>query len=107
MKDKRLNISVVSKPNAQITIIGKDRGAIAATEVESILDYTLEEARDIVTIAKNAGNYIPFMNNDDKIKSIIIMNSGKVYPSSFSVVTLKQRVLEATEEYKKEIKGEI
>lgn len=100
MKQNLLKVDVVNKPNALITVIGRDMGAVSASSVESVIDYTLPEARLLVEEAKNKNKFKPLITDDDKIKSIIVMVNGQIYPSTFRVVTLIDRIKNATSEYK-------
>lgn len=93
---KMLKLETVVKPNAMITVVGRDLGAISAVDVEGIIDYTLPEAQVIIQKAKAGNKYYPFVADDSKIKSLIIMTNGTVYPSTFRVVTLMERIFEAT-----------
>lgn len=98
MNSKTYKIDVVTRPNAMITVIGRDMGAISATEVEAVIDYSVPEAKLIVSLAKTEKRYQQFIADDTKIKSLIIMTTGTVYPSSFRMVTLNERIKEATTE---------
>lgn len=94
---KKINIHIVAKSNSQITIVGQDRGAIDAHKVESIYSFNEPTAVDIITSAKAEGRYVPFISENEKIKTIIMTIDGRVYPSSFSIDTLKKRIKEATD----------
>lgn len=98
MATKQIKIDVVTRPNCMITVVGRDMGAISATNVESLIDYALPEAQLIISNARNEGKYRQFITDESKIKSLIIMTNGIVYPSSFRVVTLNERIKEATSE---------
>lgn len=93
---KELKIDILCKPNSMITVVGQDMGAIAANNVEALIDYTVPEARDIILKARNEGKYCQLIADDSKIKTLIIMTNGIVYPSSFRVVTLADRIRKAT-----------
>lgn len=93
---KQLKVEVVLKPNSMITVVGRDMGSISATNVESVIDYTLPEAEMIINEARSKNKYRQFIADESKIKSLIIMTNGIVYPSSFRVVTLNERIREAT-----------
>lgn len=93
---KQLKVEVVLKPNSMITVVGRDMGSISATNVESVIDYTLPEAKLILNEARSKNKYRHFIADESKIKSLIIMTNGIVYPSSFRVVTLNERIREAT-----------
>ena len=94
---KIFKLEMVTKPNAMITVVGRDMGSISASNVEAVLDYALPEAQEIIVKARSANKYRPFITDESKIKSLIIMTNGVVYPSSFRVVTLNERIKEATD----------
>ncbi len=98
---KTLKVEVVRRPNSMITVVGRDMGSISATNVESVIDYALPEAQLVLNKARNENNYRQFIADENKIKSLIIMTNGVVYPSSFRVVTLNERIREATDDYAK------
>lgn len=93
---KTVKYDVNLKANSLITVVGRDLGAISANKVESVMDYLCEEARYIIAEAKTRGKYISLISDEQKIKSIVLMDNGKVYPSTFRVVTLMERIKEAT-----------
>lgn len=104
---KTVKIDVVNRPNSLITVIGRDMGAISADKVEAVVDNSISEAQLIVNKARSENNYRQLITDETKIKSLIIMTNGIVYPSSFRVVTLIERIREATTEINDIIKTKI
>ena len=101
MSKKELKIGITSNPNSMVTIIGRDMGAISASQVEAVIDFATDEAKYILQNARAQQNYIPFLADETKIKSLVLMTNGKVYPSTFRTVTLMERVKGATDEFGK------
>lgn len=89
-------IYILSNPNTLITIVGRDMGQIAANNVEAIFDFATKEGKDLYTKANEEGRYIRFISDLSKIKCLVLMVNGKVYPSTFTVPTLHNRIKEAT-----------
>lgn len=97
-KEKNIKIEVVTRPNVLVNIVGRDMGAVSATKVESVIDFSLPEAKTLLLRARNENKYHPLIGDENKIKSLVLMDNGVVYPSSFRVVTLNDRIREATSE---------
>jgi hypothetical protein len=82
--------------NEIVTVVGNNLGAINAQMVESILCASTEEAQNILQESIREGRYCPLIADRSKIKSIVILSNGQVYPSNFRYVTLTRRFTEAT-----------
>ncbi len=80
--------------NEMITIVGPKMGAVSANMVESILSIKLEEAQIVLKEALEDGRYCPLIGDKSKIKSLVILSNGQVYPSNFRYDTLKGRFSE-------------
>lgn len=89
-------IYILSNPNNLITIVGRDMGQIAANNVEAIFDFASKEGKDLYAKAIEEGRYVRFISDQSKIKCLVLMINGKVYPSTFTVPTLHNRIKEAT-----------
>lgn len=87
---------VYNEPNAIITVIGRDLGAISAQKVEGLLDYNTEEGRWLLNKARESNNFVNLLADESKIKTLVLMDSGKIYPSTFNLSTLAKRIYEAT-----------
>lgn len=82
--------------NSPINIVGRDLGAISANKVESLIDFTTPEAQSLFETAKKNNMYINFISDETKIKTLVLMDSGTLYPSTFNLGTLAKRIYEAT-----------
>ena len=63
--------------------------------IESILqldDSESDEADKILLSSIEDGVYHPLIKDKDKIKSLVILSNGQVYPSTFNVSTLSKRI---------------
>lgn len=96
VKIREIKKEMILRPNAMVTVIGRDMGAIAANEVESVIDYALPEAKTILRLAREQGKFVPLIVDDAKIKSLLVMTQGAIYPSTFRVTTLMERIKSAT-----------
>ena len=79
-----------------ITIVGRDLGTVSALDIEAILDFNAEENKLIMYNARERNQYFPLITDETKIKSLIIMKSGMIYPSTFRLVTISNRIKEVT-----------
>lgn len=84
--------------NEMITIVGPKMSAVNADMVESILSIKLEEAQIVLRDAMSEGRYCPLIGDQTKIKSLVILSNGQVYPSNFRYDTLKGRITGGDEE---------
>mgnify|MGYP000367553504 CR=1 FL=1 len=89
-------IYIFSNPNNLVTIVGRDMGQIAANNVEAIFDFSSKEGKELFASAIQENRYVRFIADQSKIKCLVLMNNGKVYPSTFTVPTLHNRIKEAT-----------
>ena len=78
--------------NDVITIVGRDAGAVAVSMVEAILDIKAPETSIVLENALNENRYCPLVADKSKIKSLVVLSNGKVYPSTFRVPTLSKRM---------------
>lgn len=78
-----------------ITVTGCDKCIIPVDSIESILqldDSESDEADKILLSSIESGVYHPLIKDKDKIKSLVILSNGQVYPSTFNVSTLSKRI---------------
>lgn len=101
MSNKMVKVDIITNPNSMVTVVGRDMGAISAQSVQAVLDYALSETKTYVQEARVQGKFIPLIAEESKIKSVLIMNNGVVYPSSFRVVTLMERIRATTDTLQK------
>lgn len=94
---KKRKVEFMVAANVLIPIIGYDLGMISARKIDAVLDSELDEAKTMVMKAREENRYIALIGNPDKIKSVIRMENGDVYPSSFRVATLVRRIAQATD----------
>lgn len=78
--------------NDVITIVGRDAGAVATSMVEAILDIKAPETELVLETAMRENRYCPLVADKSKIKSLVLLSNGKVYPSTFRVPTLSKRL---------------
>lgn len=78
-----------------LTVIGGDKCLVPVRNVESILQVDSDEGingPDLLNKAIKDGNLVPLVFDKDKIKSIVILSNGQVYPSTFNASTLISRI---------------
>ncbi len=97
MKGEIIKIDAFIQPNTLITIAGRDMGAVAANEIQAVLDFSSKEAQELMYVYRQQGRYVPLIADESKIKSLVIMKGLTVYPSTFRVQTLISRIQEATD----------
>lgn len=74
-----------------ITIIGRDGAGIPVTKIEAIVEYDNEAAKKIFHNGLDNNRVIKTLLDETKIKSLIILDSGEIHPSTFHYITLKKR----------------
>lgn len=95
MKNKIIEIQ--DKPNDLITIVGRSNVKVSARKIEALIEFQKGKYGEIIfNEALNTGRFIKVLTDPNKIKSLILMENNKVYPSTFSVSTLENRVYLAT-----------
>ena len=89
-------VDYVVRPNRMVTVVGGEFGSVNAHDVQALLDYSAPETKAIAYEYRQQGRYVPLVSDEKKIKSIVIMNGGMAYPSTFRLQTLAARIEEAT-----------
>lgn len=81
-----------------INLSGCALGAVKAAQIQSVLDSSTPEAANIEQMAREQGKYVPIIADRSTIRSLVRMNNGDVYPSSFLPRTLCRRISDAKPE---------
>lgn len=78
---------------AFITIIGRAGAGIPVERIEAIVEYDKNDkiSDNIFETALKEDKLIKTLLDKDKIKSLIILDSGEVHPSTFHYITIKDR----------------
>lgn len=77
-----------------ITIIGRTGASVPIHKIEAILEFCHQtSAEEIFDKAMKEGRLIKTLVDKDKIRSIVILESGEVYPSTFHYTTLRDRAV--------------
>lgn len=77
-----------------ITIIGRAGAGVPVQKIEAILEFCpVTNAEQIFDKAMSEGRLIKTLVDKEKIRSIIILASGEVHPSTFHYTTLRDRVV--------------
>lgn len=93
---KNLNIIVKNQTNNIVTLVGGDLGAVSVDKIESLIDFSTKEAKEIVKKAQEEQRYINYVMDDKKIKTIVVLTNGNVYPCSFNLNTMVKRIEQAS-----------
>lgn len=88
--------SIYMQSNDMVTIVGRDMGAVSAQQVQALIDFNSIEGEHIFNSALENGTYIKFITDKSKIKTLVIMDNGNIYPSTFNLSTLMKRISEAS-----------
>lgn len=89
-------LNIYSTPNPQITIVGRDVGKVSASKIESLVDFSSDAAGIILTEALENNTFVKLVTDSSKIKTLVILDNGKVYPSTFKIKALAGRIRKAT-----------
>ena len=76
-----------------ITIIGRAGAGVPVHKIEAIIEFNKNDeiANKIFEKALEEDRLIKTLIDKDKIKSLIILDTGEVHPSTFHYVTIKER----------------
>lgn len=74
-----------------VTVIGRNAAGVPVYRIEAILEYNNEKAKEIFHNGLKEGKVVKTLLDETKIKSLVILDSGEIHPSSFHYTTLKQR----------------
>lgn len=91
MRSEEINKLRQSVCSPLITIIGRDGAGIPVTKIEAIIEYDNEAAKRIFHIGLDNNKVIKTLLDETKIKSLIILETGEIHPSTFHYITLKKR----------------
>lgn len=84
-------------PNDFITIVGRTNVKVSASKNWALIEFSKESyGENIFNEALEDGRLIKVITDTNKIRSLILMENNKVYPSTFSVSTLDNRIYLAT-----------
>ena len=89
-------IKVIEHPNTQITIIGGAKATISASMVECLMDFKTDEAKLVMQEALKENRFIKLLTDQKKIKTLIITKDNRVYPSTFGILAVSDRIYKAT-----------
>ena len=83
-----------------LTTIGYDNGGINGNKINIMVDYRYEKAGAILDEFAKTKDVIPLYEDATKTKTLLMMDGGRVYPSTFNYPTLDKRYRELLEEQK-------
>lgn len=89
-------IQLIEHPNAQITIIGGAKATISASMVECLVDFKTDDAKALLHDALNENRFVKLLTDQKRIKTLIITKDNRVYPSTFGIIAVSERVYKAT-----------
>lgn len=90
-------VEIQDKPNDFITIVGRTNVKVSARKIEALIEFSKGSyGENIFNEALEDGRLIKVITDTNKIRSLILMENNKVYPSTFSVSTLDNRIYLAT-----------
>ena len=94
---KNQTVEIYDKPNDFITIVGRTNVKVSARKIESIIEFSKGSyGENIFNEALEDGRLVKVLTDTNKIRSLLLMENNKVYPSTFSVSTLDNRIYLAT-----------
>lgn len=94
---KNQMVEIYDKPNDFITIVGRTNVKVSARKVEALIEFSKGSyGENIFNEALEDGRLVKVLTDTNKIRSLILMENNKVYPSTFSVTTLDNRIYLAT-----------
>lgn len=74
-----------------ITVIGRSGAGVPVNRIEAIVEFNNEIATKIFREGLKDNKVVKTLLDENKIKSIIILETGEIHPSTFHYTTLKQR----------------
>lgn len=74
-----------------ITIIGRSGAGIPVYRIEAIIEFNSEAAKNLFRNGLNQNKVVKTLLDESKIKSLVILDSGEIHPSTFHYVTLRKR----------------
>ena len=88
-------VEIHDKPNDFITIVGRTNVKVSARKIEALIEFSKGSyGENIFNEALEDGRLIKVITDTNKIRSLILMENNKVYPSTFSA--LDNRIYLAT-----------
>lgn len=76
------------------TTIGCDLGGINGDKINLMIDYRYENIDDVVQELAQTKNIIPLYTEDNRTKTLLVMDTGSIYPSTFNYPTIDKRIRE-------------
>ena len=77
-----------------ITVIGQNSVAVPVYQIEAIIEYGSQASREISERGLEEGKLIKALLDEDKIKSLILLDNGDIIPSTFHYISLRNRCSE-------------
>lgn len=74
-----------------ITVIGQNTLGIPVKDIEAIIEFGSQASHEIFEIALEEGRLIKALLDEDKIKSLIVLDNGDIIPSTFHFTSLRNR----------------
>lgn len=99
MKNRDI-IKELSGLERTVTIVGKSEVRVAVSKIVAVIDIKCEESELILQKSIQEGHFMPFIRDKSKIRSYLLMDNGDLYPSTFRVKTICDRMKEDTGEDK-------
>lgn len=96
MRNKPSCIKLIEHPNTQITFIGGAKATISAETVECLIDFKTEEAQQLMHEALLENRFVKLLTDVKRIKTLIITKTNRVYPSTFGIIAISDRISKAT-----------
>lgn len=76
-----------------MTVIGRNGAGVPIMRVEAIYEFDNEAVKSLFRKGIEENRVVKTLLDENKIKSIIILDSGEIHPSTFHYVTLRNRCL--------------
>lgn len=76
-----------------MTVIGRNGAGVPIMRVEAIYEFDNEAVKNIFAKGIQENRVVKTLLDNTKIKSIVILDSGEIHPSTFHYVTLRNRCL--------------
>ena len=75
-----------------VTIIGKSQVKLVVSRIVAVIDADHNEAEALLSKSISNGHYMPLLGDKSKIRSYILTENGDLYPSTFRVKTICDRM---------------
>lgn len=74
-----------------ITVIGRGGAGVPVMRIEAVVEYNNSKATELFHNGIKNNKVVKTLVDESKIKSLIILDSGEIHPSTFHYNTIKQR----------------